>query len=54
MEKLLQVRQWNPPVAGKTEILEWAFAEAEEKTIKRKEPPSVLASIISFVKQQLQ
>ena len=50
----LQGTQWNLPLAGKTEILERAFAEAEEKTNNRKELPSVFASILSFYKQQLQ
>lgn len=50
----LQDTQWNLPLAGKSEILERAFAEAEEKTNKRKELPSVFASILSFYKQQLQ
>ena len=49
----LQDTQWNLPLAGKSEILERAFAE-EEKTNKRKELPSVFASILSFYKQQLQ
>ena len=50
----LQGTQWNLPLAGKTEILERAFAEAEEKTNQRKELPSAFASILSFYKQQLQ
>ena len=45
MEKLYKARSETCLWRVKTEILERAFAEAEEKTNKRKELPSVFASI---------